>query len=162
MSESDECTFLCGYQRFRRYGSTCDLNSPTYGGFRKHSQVIQHEVQPTDTLQSLELKYNSSMFEIKRLNRLWSNDALHCKTHVNIPLFEETRSAAATPTIASSSTMPTAGLSSRNGSSAQKVGNLKSLTETKPIESMDAFFKRIDGNVKQTKKAVRKLNKNRP
>jgi hypothetical protein len=50
--EQDEYTFLCGYQRIRRYGSTCDLNHPTHG-FRKFSQIIIHEVQPTDTVSCL-------------------------------------------------------------------------------------------------------------
>ncbi|KAI6244093.1 LysM and putative peptidoglycan-binding domain-containing protein 1 [Aphelenchoides fujianensis] len=125
----------------------------------KYTQVITHEVRPEDTLQSLELKYNSSMFEIKRLNRLWSNDSLHCKTHVSIPLFDETRSAAATPNAGRRCSQPEDGRFIRK----KRVFFVRrppfDEKKAEPVESMDAFFKRIDGNVKQTKKAVRKLNK---
>lgn len=85
MAERDEYTFLCGYQKIRRYGSTDDLNSPP-STLRSYTRLVLHKLEPTDTLQSLELKYNSCVFEIKRVNRLWSNDSLHCKTHVNVPV----------------------------------------------------------------------------
>ncbi|KAI6191530.1 LysM and putative peptidoglycan-binding domain-containing protein 1 [Aphelenchoides bicaudatus] len=150
MTEQDEYTFLCGYQRIRKYGSTCDLHSASSNGSRKCSQIIIHDVQPTDTLQSLELKYNSSMFEIKRLNRLWSNNSLHCKTQVSIPIFNETRSAVVTPT--QFECIP-------EHSKSESAKTDSSNEQTNPGESVNDFFKRIDSNVKQTKRAVKKLNK---
>jgi len=157
MGDHDEYTFLCGYQRIRRYGSTSDVNE-SQSRSRKFSDIVMHEVQPDDTLQSLELKYNSSMFEIKRLNRLWSNNSLHCKTHLRIPVFNEnnistrlSKSPSHPDRIDSSN--PTA-----SDSSKEKGKNLPPLMESE--ESLDAFFSRIDSNMKKSKKAVRKLNRN--
>ncbi|KAH7712299.1 LysM domain containing protein [Aphelenchoides avenae] len=161
MGERDEYTFLCGYQKIRRYGSTDDLNSPP-ASFRNYSRLVLHKLEPSDTLQSLELKYNSSVFEIKRVNRLWSNDSLHCRTHVNIPIYDDANgSAAQTPTRSSSSTLPpdatrTSTLRRQNGSS---TASLPKLEEAEP-ESVDDIFRRIDLNMKETKKAVRRLNRN--
>jgi hypothetical protein len=76
---------------------------------------------------------------------LWSNDSLHCKTHVSIPLYNESRSAVVTPTQLIQSKQPT---------------GLDTLTEQQDTsETVNDFFKRIDSNVKQTKKAVKRLNK---
>jgi len=50
MERDEEYTFLCGYQRIRRYGSTNDLNSPPV--FRKYVSLVVHKLEPSDTLQS--------------------------------------------------------------------------------------------------------------
>jgi hypothetical protein len=92
-------------------------------------------------------RYNSSMFEIKRLNRLWSNNSLHCKTQISIPLFNETRSAVVTPTQFEDIPEHT------------KPEPTKTDSSNNAGESANDFFKRIDSNVKQTKKAVKRLNK---
>uniref|UniRef100_A0A915D9E9 LysM domain-containing protein n=1 Tax=Ditylenchus dipsaci TaxID=166011 RepID=A0A915D9E9_9BILA len=181
----DEYTFLCGYQKIRRYGSTSDLNSQFHPP--KYSRIVVHQVEPSDTLQSLELKYNSSMYEIKRINRLWSNDSLYCKSHVNIPVFDEldmsspssksqrSRSELSKTTCSfddSQSSSLRRGVPTRrldqNGKSSSKlipISNSKtslSKVEEAESESLDQIFKRIDKNVKKSQKIVRKLNKNCP
>uniref|UniRef100_A0AC34FPJ2 LysM domain-containing protein n=1 Tax=Panagrolaimus sp. ES5 TaxID=591445 RepID=A0AC34FPJ2_9BILA len=165
MDLNGEHTFLCGYQRIRRYGSTQDLNSPSTSssGLRKASQIIPHRVEPSDTLQSLELKYNSNMYEIKRINRLWSNDSLHCKTIINIPIYDSpiSQSHAGTP-ITSAAQTPTDGSKKFNpkkkivGNSAAAAANLEVVNES---ETLEDFFKRIDSSVKQTQKSVKRLIK---
>ena len=145
MDQNDEHTFLCGYQRIRRYGSTQDLNSPS-ASFKKPLQIITHKVEPTDTLQSLELKYNSNMYEIKRVNRLWSNDSLHCKTFINIPIYDGLENHQ--QDVASPETK------------VEKKRNLEVVEEKQ--ESLDDFFKRIDSNMKKTQKIVKRLNKRNP
>ncbi|CAD5227670.1 unnamed protein product [Bursaphelenchus okinawaensis] len=135
----NENTFLCGYQRIRRYGSTWDLNSPS-NSQRKPLSIIEHEVKPTDTLQNLQIKYNTNMFEIKRINKLWSNDALYARTHISIPIYDD-------------SPLSTRSLSSEKVTKPAKP-------EIGPEEeSVKDFFKRIDQNVRRTKKVVRKMNK---
>lgn len=97
------------------------------------------------------------MFEIKRLNRLWSNDALHCKTHVSIPLFNESRSAVVTPTQLIDTLRETAKTPDQKSITPSRT--LDTLNEQAGDESINDIFKRIDSNVKQTKKAVKTLNK---
>uniref|UniRef100_A0A914PSM4 LysM domain-containing protein n=1 Tax=Panagrolaimus davidi TaxID=227884 RepID=A0A914PSM4_9BILA len=166
MDLNGEHTFLCGYQRIRRYGSTQDLNSPSTSssGYRKPIQIIPHRVDPSDTLQSLELKYNSNMYEIKRLNRLWSNDSLHCKTIINIPIYDSSNvgtpinSAAQTPTAENSNKKfnPKKKPIAAAANIGNRAANLEVVNET---ESLEDFFKRIDSSVKQTQKSVKKLIK---
>lgn len=159
--DNDESTFLCGYQKIRRYGSTnSDLgansqsssSSSLHSGYSslKFGKIIVHQVEPSDTLQSLELKYNSSMYEIKRINRLWSNASLHCKTHLSIPVLENGESAAPS--------QPT----SLPGGSQSRTKSLERVEEHDSEESLDQFFMRIDRNVKKTQKAVKKLNRAPP
>jgi len=77
----DETTFLCGYKGLRRYGTTS-------GGAKKpsYSTIIKHRVLPSDTLQGIALKYGASTTEIKRLNKLWSNDSIHLRETLHIPI----------------------------------------------------------------------------
>ncbi|KAI1730397.1 lysM domain-containing protein [Ditylenchus destructor] len=188
-ADNDEYTFLIHYQKIRRYGSTSDLNAPSPSHQPKYNRIIVHTVEPGDTLQSLELKYNSSMCEIKRLNRLWSNDSLYCKTHVNIPIFDSQEDMIS-PGSTKSQPLPlspedvkmTFGEGSKtdskkisadalrrhhfkNGklrdSSCSAGGPLGKLEETE-AESLDQLFKRIDKNVKKSQKVVKKLNKTQP
>lgn len=174
--DHDEYTFLCGYQKIRRYGSTNNLNSQNYNSkLNRYSRIIVHKVELSDTLQCLELKYNSSMYEIKRLNRLWSNDSLYCKTHLNIPIFDNGFSSN------SSSFKSNLLLYNNNAKDVkdsnntsnfsmgmqQKIENVKwnssacslEKVDEKESESLDQFFNRIDKNVKKTKKVVKQLNK---
>uniref|UniRef100_A0A7E4WD67 LysM domain-containing protein n=1 Tax=Panagrellus redivivus TaxID=6233 RepID=A0A7E4WD67_PANRE len=155
MDLTDEHTFLCGYQRIRRYGSTSDLNASTPGGssYRKPLQLIVHRVAPTDTLQSLELKYNSNMYEIKRVNRLWSNESLHCKAVISIPVYEAGPNG--TP-INGTDDSPSEGPHRYKTRSTAKRKSLEPVHES---ESLEDFFKRIDSSVKKTTKAVKKLTK---
>jgi hypothetical protein len=90
------------------------------------------------------------MFEIKRINKLWSNESLQCKKQISIPLFNESRSAVVTPTQL---------VDSKHSLDQQQKAHMDPLNEHDTGESVKDFFKRIDSNVKQTKKAVRKLNK---
>lgn len=154
MDQNDEHTFLCGYQRIRRYGSTSDLNSSSTN-FKKPFSYIIHKVQPTDTLQSLEMKYNSNMYEIKRVNRLWSNDSLYCKTMINIPIYDETNSSKSAPE--SHVTSPE-NENIKKSKIKMKIGQSLEIVEEKQ-ESLDDFFKRIDSNMRKTQKIVKKLNK---
>ncbi|KAE9548687.1 hypothetical protein FO519_008099 [Halicephalobus sp. NKZ332] len=131
MDQNDEHTFLCGYQRIRRYGSTQDLNSPSTS-FKKPFQFVVHKVEPSDTLQSLELKYNSNI--------------LHCKTSINIPIYdgvENQRGGVVSPE-----------------AKVEKKRSLEVVEEKQ--ESLDDFFRRIDSNVKKTQKVVKRLNKKNP
>lgn len=173
----DEYTFLCGYQKIRRYGSTIDLNSQNYNSnFNRFFRIVVHYVESNDTLQSLELKYNSSMCEIKRLNRLWSNDSLHCKTYINIPVYDAIFSNSSSQILSpcdSKMTDRNDSTTSHNTSDFSlgierqiedvkrdniSACSLKKVDETE-CESLDQFFKRIDKNVKKTKTIVKRLNK---
>uniref|UniRef100_A0A915HMF9 LysM domain-containing protein n=1 Tax=Romanomermis culicivorax TaxID=13658 RepID=A0A915HMF9_ROMCU len=82
MQEDDETRFLCGYKNLPRYGTTAGLPSTK----SLYNEIIVHQLTTSDTLQGLALKYNSSITEIKRLNKLWSNDSMYLRDCLKIPV----------------------------------------------------------------------------
>ncbi|KAF7636503.1 LysM domain-containing protein [Meloidogyne graminicola] len=151
----DESAFLFGSKKIRCYGSIADLNSQTTSA-PKFLRIAVHKVQPNDTLQNLELRYNSSMFEIKRINRLWSNQSLYCKTEVFIPIFtenitepEENNSLCFGPEIY------------KNKSISKLHDNLNKMPSNggDSEESLDQLLKRIDVSMRNTKSAIGRFDK---
>ncbi|KAK6635533.1 hypothetical protein RUM44_000785 [Polyplax serrata] len=66
----------------KKYGSTCNhLKKPEY--------LVTHVVQKNDTLQGLALKYNTTMEQIRRINRLYASDSLFLRDHLKIPVNKE-------------------------------------------------------------------------
>jgi len=106
----------------------------------------------------LELKYNSCRYEIKRLNKLWSNDSLHCKTYVNIPIYDS--NFAQTPTTTTPNGQENTPKHSRASSISTEKKKLDAVEEVEN-ESLQDIFKRIDKNMKMTQKAVKKLARGR-
>ncbi|XP_053560961.1 lysM and putative peptidoglycan-binding domain-containing protein 1 [Bombina bombina] len=71
---------LCG-ARARSYGSVVQSSySPA------RIKKVEHHVQPGDTLQGLALKYGVTMEQIKRANRLYTNDSIFLKKSLCIPI----------------------------------------------------------------------------
>ncbi|KAK6326319.1 hypothetical protein J4Q44_G00019640 [Coregonus suidteri] len=70
--------------RTRSYGSLVQSNlSPV------RQRRIEHQVQPGETLQGLALKYGVSMEQIKRANRLYTNDSIFLKKSLSIPVLSD-------------------------------------------------------------------------
>uniref|UniRef100_A0A8C5PC54 LysM and putative peptidoglycan-binding domain-containing protein 1 n=1 Tax=Leptobrachium leishanense TaxID=445787 RepID=A0A8C5PC54_9ANUR len=67
--------------RTRSYGS---LVQSSYSPARVRK--VEHPVRPGDTLQGLALKYGVSMEQIKRANRLYTNDSIFLKKVLSIPV----------------------------------------------------------------------------
>lgn len=76
--------------------ATRTTKKSNYGSLRQESQSQQtankfivnyeHTLQPSDTLLGISLKYNVPIENIKRANRLWSNDLTFSKETLIIPL----------------------------------------------------------------------------
>ncbi|TSK34808.1 LysM and putative peptidoglycan-binding domain-containing protein 1 [Bagarius yarrelli] len=71
-------------QRAKSYGSVVTSSQSPIRQNR-----IQHKVQPGETLQGLSLKYGVSMEQIKRANRLYTNDSIYLKKVLFIPVLTE-------------------------------------------------------------------------
>ncbi|KAB5586862.1 hypothetical protein PHYPO_G00006340 [Pangasianodon hypophthalmus] len=74
-------------QRAKSYGS---LVTSSISPIRQ--KRVQHKVQPGETLQGLALKYGVSMEQIKRANRLYTNDSIFLKKFLCIPILTESLS----------------------------------------------------------------------
>ncbi|XP_050523243.1 lysM and putative peptidoglycan-binding domain-containing protein 1 [Daktulosphaira vitifoliae] len=64
----------------RKYGS---INSNS--SFLPNAQYVKHIVSETDTLQGLALKYSVTTEQIRKANRLFTNDSLFLREHLYIP-----------------------------------------------------------------------------
>ncbi|XP_037093107.1 lysM and putative peptidoglycan-binding domain-containing protein 2-like [Pollicipes pollicipes] len=61
----------------RKYGTTSNL---------KPERLIRYDVQDNDTLQGIALKHNVTMEQLKRTNKLWTNDSLHVRRQLLVPV----------------------------------------------------------------------------
>ncbi|KAM7424435.1 hypothetical protein PAMA_000671 [Pampus argenteus] len=72
--------------KIRSYGSTASVTASL------GEKYIEHRVTDSDTLQGIALKYGVTMEQIKRANKLFSNDCIFLKNNLNIPVVSEKRS----------------------------------------------------------------------
>ncbi|KAM7405886.1 hypothetical protein PAMP_000303 [Pampus punctatissimus] len=71
--------------KIRSYGSTASVTASL------GEKYIEHRVTDSDTLQGIALKYGVTMEQIKRANKLFSNDCIFLKNNLNIPVVSEKR-----------------------------------------------------------------------
>lgn len=72
--------------RARSYGSLVQSScSPV------RERRLEHQLEPGDTLAGLALKYGVTMEQIKRTNRLYTNDSIFLKKTLYIPILTEPR-----------------------------------------------------------------------
>ncbi|XP_008582543.1 PREDICTED: lysM and putative peptidoglycan-binding domain-containing protein 1 [Galeopterus variegatus] len=72
--------------RARSYGSLVQSSCSPVRGKR-----LEHQLEPGDTLAGLALKYGVTMEQIKRANRLYTNDSIFLKKTLYIPILTEPR-----------------------------------------------------------------------
>ncbi|XP_069961905.1 GATA zinc finger domain-containing protein 14 isoform X1 [Bactrocera oleae] len=65
----------------KKYGSTCCNHN-----LRNNETLIRHDVEKTDTLQGIALKYGCSTEQIRRANRLFASDSLFLRQFLLIPV----------------------------------------------------------------------------
>uniref|UniRef100_A0A1B6DDI0 LysM domain-containing protein n=1 Tax=Clastoptera arizonana TaxID=38151 RepID=A0A1B6DDI0_9HEMI len=64
----------------KKYGSTSKILS------KKPEHYLKHHVSKSDTLQGIALKYGVTTEQIRRANRLWTNDSLFLKETLLVPV----------------------------------------------------------------------------
>ncbi|XP_066492048.1 lysM and putative peptidoglycan-binding domain-containing protein 2 [Tiliqua scincoides] len=67
----------------RTYGSTATVAAPLA---ERH---LEHHLSPGDTLPGIALKYGVTMEQIKRANKLFTNDCIFLRKTLNIPVITE-------------------------------------------------------------------------
>ncbi|KAI5611373.1 lysM and putative peptidoglycan-binding domain-containing protein 2 [Silurus asotus] len=83
-SDSDgELWLSLARAKTRSYGSTASVTA-TLG-----ERYVEHRVTDGDTLQGIALKYGVTMEQIKRANKLFSNDCIFLRHSLNIPIHTE-------------------------------------------------------------------------
>ncbi|KAM6058255.1 lysM and putative peptidoglycan-binding domain-containing protein 2 isoform 1-T1 [Chlamydotis macqueenii] len=67
----------------RSYGSTASVAAPLA------ERYVEHRLSAGDTLQGIALKYGVTMEQIKRANKLFTNDCIFLRKTLNIPVISE-------------------------------------------------------------------------
>uniref|UniRef100_A0A0N4ZR70 LysM domain-containing protein n=1 Tax=Parastrongyloides trichosuri TaxID=131310 RepID=A0A0N4ZR70_PARTI len=161
---TSEYTFLFhSTQRYRRYGSCNDLNSQDnhYNINKlKRISIVEHKISPNETLQSICLKYDSNISEVKRINKLWNNESFYTRKCIKIPVFINNVSKNNIEVIKDNENEYDC-ISNNNYNNVPIINsNEKSLCKNSSNESIKELFNRIDKNTKKSIKAVMKMEKN--
>ncbi|XP_049633469.1 lysM and putative peptidoglycan-binding domain-containing protein 2 [Suncus etruscus] len=86
-AEEAELSLRLARTKTRSYGSTASVRAPLAAGWAQRR--VEHRVRAGDTLQGIALKYGVSMEQIKRANKLFTNDCIFLKKTLNIPVISE-------------------------------------------------------------------------
>nr|XP_020461433.1 lysM and putative peptidoglycan-binding domain-containing protein 2 [Monopterus albus] len=152
--------------KIRSYGSTASVTASL------GEKYIEHRVTDSDTLQGIALKYGVTMEQIKRANKLFSNDCIFLRNSLNIPVVSEKHSIfnglslespdgdgeavcqeADTPCVISQDVEgPSPPRSLSHGDSKPP----QSQSQPEELSAKD-FLHRLDLQIKQSKQAARRL-----
>ncbi|KAK7886549.1 hypothetical protein WMY93_026170 [Mugilogobius chulae] len=132
---SGERTSLPACSRTRSYGSL--VRSPLSP---VHHRRVEHTLQPGETLQGLALKYGVTTEQIKRANRLYTNESIFLKKSLSIPVMAERDGCIVSVEKE---------VLYREGSEEQQEDN-RDIADLTPND----FLKRLDGLISQSKHAA--------
>ncbi|XP_060937190.1 lysM and putative peptidoglycan-binding domain-containing protein 1 [Limanda limanda] len=112
---------------------------------------VQHELQPGETLPGLALKYGVSMEQIKRANRLYTNDSIFLKKSLSIPVLSDWD---VTSNGSESAAEDDSGCG-QNGHSGSTSGNQTCDPRDRTADlTPEGFLKRLDELIHQSKEAA--------
>ncbi|KAM4601382.1 lysM and putative peptidoglycan-binding domain-containing protein 1 [Polymixia lowei] len=134
--------------RTRSYGSLFQSSRAPV-----QQRVVEHRVQPGETLQGLALKYGVSMEQIKRVNRLYTNDSIFLKKSLSIPVLSDS-DANKMALAKEDSGDDNSCVSTQNGNAASSSEKIQDDGEEGGELSPMDFLKRMDGFISQSKKAA--------
>uniref|UniRef100_A0A6B2FCS1 LysM and putative peptidoglycan-binding domain-containing protein 2 n=1 Tax=Bothriechis nubestris TaxID=1766655 RepID=A0A6B2FCS1_9SAUR len=143
----------------RSYGSTATVLAPLA------ERYVEHRLGPGDTLPGLALKYGVTMEQIKRTNKLFTNDCIFLRKTLNIPvilkkvlLFNGCNSLESpeddSDNLATCEERPMTGQKDSSSPSPPESDN-----RLPPPEELSAkdFLHRMDAQIKLSKQAAKKL-----
>ncbi|XP_060116290.1 lysM and putative peptidoglycan-binding domain-containing protein 2 [Heteronotia binoei] len=78
-----ELSLSLAFAKTRSYGSTASVAAPLA------ERYLEHRLDPRDTLQGIALRYGVTMEQIKRANKLFTNDCIFLRKTLNIPVISE-------------------------------------------------------------------------
>ncbi|XP_061185443.1 lysM and putative peptidoglycan-binding domain-containing protein 1-like isoform X2 [Saccostrea echinata] len=138
----------------------------------KSSLLVKHRVCQSDTLMGIALKYGSSVEQIKRENKLWTNDSLFLREHLLIPITNESASdipnncevIEADNTLRSRSNSSGQKATSNNSGSVSESTDLTTIDKKKSSKELDAtgqdFLSKFDNSFAVLKSNVKKMEQN--
>ncbi|NXI57226.1 LYSM2 protein, partial [Chloroceryle aenea] len=145
----------------RSYGSTASVAAPLA------ERYVEHRLSAGDTLQGIALKYGVTMEQIKRANKLFTNDCIFLRKTLNIPVISEkpllfnglnSLESPENETVDSSPSRDEGLVTVQEESSSSPSPQEPDNQSTAPEElSAKDFLQRLDLQIKLSKQAARKL-----
>ncbi|CAG9760215.1 unnamed protein product [Ceutorhynchus assimilis] len=136
----------------KKYGATSSKNAT------KNECYIKHFVGDSDTLQGVALKYNVTIEQIRRANKLWASDSLFLRESLLIPQPEnaniDLQSSPESSQTSFTLTSPSAESLNQNVASCSTTRSL-SFEE----ENISDFLSKIDASIANTKEVVQKVTR---
>ncbi|XP_028984722.1 lysM and putative peptidoglycan-binding domain-containing protein 1 [Betta splendens] len=109
---------------------------------------IEHKLQPGETLQGLALKYGVSMEQIKRANRLYTNESIFLKSTLLIPVLSDFKDSNNGMDLAAGDNIKDD--PAYIGSEKKKDDGQEVLSDLTPVD----FLKRLDDLITHSKQAA--------
>ncbi|XP_052870098.1 lysM and putative peptidoglycan-binding domain-containing protein 2 isoform X1 [Anopheles cruzii] len=146
--------------------------------------LIRHQVERTDTLQGLSLKYGCSMEQIRRVNRLLPTDTIFLRPFLMVPVAKDSphypkdpdaiirpnsiAARAFTAPTSSTTSGSTNSIISNNNNSISSDDNGYSVNEGSPLVSpeeesrknLEEFLGKIDSSIASTRKCIAEVQRN--
>ncbi|XP_041788882.1 uncharacterized protein LOC121603749 isoform X2 [Anopheles merus] len=166
----------------KKYGSISG-GSRSPAALQPTDALIRHDVERTDTLQGLALKYGCSMEQIRRVNRLLPTDTIFLRPFLMVPVAKDSPHYPKDPeaiirpnALTSASRMPSGGsastsssiISNNNNNSISSDGNGYSMGDESPLVSpeeesrknLEEFLGKIDSSIASTRKCIAEVQRN--
>ncbi|KAK6167889.1 hypothetical protein SNE40_021818 [Patella caerulea] len=136
-----------------KYGTTvstskCGGNVPLAEKATRH---VKHVVCTGDTLMGIALKYHVTVEQIKRQNKLWTNDSLFLREHILIPLLPSNETLVPQELIVK--------VADRYTSSTEEDEDQKTEVKVSKSENGMDFLNKYDTNIAQLKSNIKKFEK---
>ncbi|XP_060076633.1 lysM and putative peptidoglycan-binding domain-containing protein 1-like [Ylistrum balloti] len=158
----NEKQFLGKYvQKQTKYGTTTKL-AP------KSTTYIKHKISETDTMMGIALKYGITVEQLKRENKLWTNDSLFLREHLLVPVAREDIATLpddlevvdVDPRSRSRSGSQISNSSRKSTESGEHGDSTNNGVSVEPKTSPLDFLNKYDSNIAQLKSNMEKMENN--
>lgn len=136
----------------KKYGSTSSKNST------KNENYSQHFVSNSDTLQGIALKYNVTIEQIRRANKLWASDSLFLREFLLIPQADNANGLQSpeAQSTSSQSSIASPSMENLNQNNRMSMGS-STRSDSFDEENISDFLSKIDASIASTKQVVQKV-----
>ncbi|XP_030747159.1 lysM and putative peptidoglycan-binding domain-containing protein 2 isoform X2 [Sitophilus oryzae] len=135
----------------KKYGSTSTKTAT------KAESYIKHFVSNSDTLQGIALKYNVTIEQIRRANKLWASDSLFLREFLLIPQPDNANDLLSPTQMQSTSSQSSLASSSAENLNQNRMSIGSSTRSSFDEENISDFLSKIDASIASTKEVVKKV-----
>ncbi|XP_066157394.1 lysM and putative peptidoglycan-binding domain-containing protein 2-like isoform X1 [Euwallacea fornicatus] len=139
----------------KKYGSTSSKHST------RNESYFKHFVSNTDTLQGIALRYNATIEQIRRANKLWASDSLFLREFLLIPQSDDVSELLTPvenqPASSQSSLASPVSVDNLNQNCSTSVASNNRRSNSSDDENIGDFLSKIDASIASMKEVVKKV-----